>query len=225
MRKGRFEVRILDPLPPLVWSHLRPNTGIPGIFPASREFGFRDGFARDCLLQRGQVRTRHPGARPRARGGRCGRRRGSRRRRAAVAAAAQPVFADDLDQQRTAPVVPRLRIGERLRQCIVEPVIRLRQNRRRSRSCRCRKPRHPQPWAAGWHRRPPGQADSSFWRHAGGDRAWQILSAAWSSGGFSRRCFCRRGFLDRTAANLSSSAAPPTSARCRSSKRSSDPST
>jgi hypothetical protein len=53
MRKGRFEVRILDPLPPLVWSHLRPNTGIPGIFPASREFGFRDGFARDCLLQRG----------------------------------------------------------------------------------------------------------------------------------------------------------------------------
>jgi two-component system NtrC family sensor kinase len=52
------------------------------------------------------VRTRHPGARPRARGGRCGRRRGSRQRRAAVAAAAQPVFADDLDQQRTATNVP-----------------------------------------------------------------------------------------------------------------------
>src|ERR1700756_5394184 len=33
------------------WSHLRPNTAIPCIFPASREFGFRDEFAQDCLLQ------------------------------------------------------------------------------------------------------------------------------------------------------------------------------
>ena len=30
---------------------------IPCIFPASREFGFRDGFARDCLLQRGVTQT------------------------------------------------------------------------------------------------------------------------------------------------------------------------
>jgi len=52
------------------------------------------------------------------------------------------------------------------------------------------------------------QADWSFWRHGGGDRAWQVLSAAWSSGRFSRRCLCRRGFLDRMAANLSRSAAP-----------------
>src|ERR1700719_2501944 len=30
-----------------------PANKIPCIFPASREFGFRDEFAQDCLLQRG----------------------------------------------------------------------------------------------------------------------------------------------------------------------------
>ena len=55
---------------------------------------------------------------------------------------------------------------------------------------------------------PWGQVDRALRRHAGGNRAGQVPGAARSCGGLARRRLCRRGFLDRMAANLSRKAAP-----------------
>ena len=64
-------------------------------------------------------------------------------------------------------------------------------------------PRHPQSRAAGQHRRPPGQADGALRRHARRDRARQVPGAARSRRRFARRHLCRRGVVDRLAADLS----------------------
>jgi hypothetical protein len=47
---------------------------------------------------------------------------GQNRRAEGFTPATQPVITDDLDQQRTAPFVPGLRIGERLYQCSFESI-------------------------------------------------------------------------------------------------------
>ena len=78
---------------------------------------------------------------------------------------------------------------------------------RRGRPGRRGQPRHPQPRPAGQHRRSSRQADRPLWRHTSGNRARQIPGAAWTCRRLARRCLCRRGFVDRMAADLSRHAA------------------